>query len=229
MTSNMKSYYEKEYKDAQLKSDLRRNDRLRFCFPSDIKNKRILSVGSGPGVDINFLADKNEVHAIDISEEVLEIAKSKGLIPHNIDLSLSSNLPFESEHFNIIIATDILEHLYEPQKLLVEIRRLLKTDGFAILSVPNHLYWRRRLSILLGKGGVVLPFHNSNEWDYFHIRFFTLEGWEELLQQAGFSIIERFYDQFIDVPRGLPNKIDKKLAKRFSGLFSKHFICKVKK
>jgi len=227
MASFVKSYYENEYKDAELEADLRRKNRLRFCFPTGIKNKRILSVGSGPGVDIEFLADKNEVHAVDIVEKALEIAKSKGLIPHNIDLNIAS-LPFESNHFDVIIATDILEHLFEPKKLLVEIHRVLKIDGFAVLSVPNHFYWRRRLAIL-GGSGVVLPFHNSNEWDYFHIRFFTPKGWEELLQKADFLTIERWYDQFVDVPRGLPNSIDKKLAKKFPSLFSMHFMCKVRK
>jgi len=229
MTSYIKSYYKNIYKEAQFEADLRRKNRLRFCFSSDIKKKRILSVGSGPGVDVEFLVDKNEVHAIDISEEVLEIAKSKGLIPHNIDLNSLSNFPFESESFDVVIATDILEHIFDPKKVLIEIHRVLKTDGFAVLSVPNHFYWQRRLSILLGKGGIVLPFHNSNEWEYFHIRFFTLRGWEDLLDKIRFKIINRLYDRFIYTPRGLPKRINMWLARRFPGLFSMHFICKVKK
>ncbi|MCP4255721.1 MAG: class I SAM-dependent methyltransferase [Candidatus Scalindua sp.] len=228
MTLDMKSYYEQEYKEKQIEADLGRKNRLRFCFPSNLKNKRIINIGSGPGVDIEFLANENEVHAVDISEVALRYAKTKRMIVHNIDLNKSS-LPFDDNYFDVVIATDILEHLFDPKKLLFEIRRLLKVDGFAILSVPNHFYWKRRLSILFGKGGVVLPFHNSNEYDYFHIRFFTVKGWEGLLKSVNFTIVERFYDQFNNVPRGLPSSIDKILAKRFPGLFSMHFISKVKK
>lgn len=228
MTYDTKSYYKNQYKSRQLKADLQRKNRLRFCFPSNMKGKKIVSVGSGPGVDIEFLATNNEVHAIDIGDKPLKIAESKGLIPHEMDLNKISQLPFESEYFDVVVATDILEHLFQPKKLLTEINRVLKEEGFAVLSVPNHFYWKRRLAILCGKG-IVLPFHNSNEWDYFHIRFFTPQGWEKLLCEAGFTITKKLYDQFINVPRCLPHSIDRKVAKKFPGLFSMHFLCKVRK
>jgi len=225
--SYLKSYYENEYKEAHLQSDLRRKNRLYFCFEKGIKDKRILNVGSGPGVDIEFLVNENEVHAIDIVEETLQIAASKGFIPHNIDLNMGY-LPFKKDYFDVIIATDILEHLFQPKKLLCEIHRVLKKDGFAIVSVPNHFYWNMRIRILTGKG-IVLPFHNSNEWDYFHIRFFTLRSFKKLLNEIGFVIIEEFYDKFINIPKGLPHFIDRWLARKFPTLFSMHFMVKVTK
>lgn len=224
----LKSYYENRYRRGQLQADIQRSNRLRFCFPSHMKNKRIASVGSGPGVDIEFLSPENEVHAIDILDEALQIAESKGLIPHEIDLNGNLALPFENEWFDVVIATDILEHLFEPKRLLLEIGRVLRADGFVILSVPNHFYWKRRLSIFFG-GGIVLPFHNSKQWDYFHIRFFTSKGFEELLDEAGFSIVQRHYDHFITIPRGLPRVVDRKLAVRFPDLFSFHFLVKALK
>lgn len=223
-----KDYYKQIYAKRQLEADLARKDRLKFLFPKRPSGKKILDIGCGPGVDIHFLIDGNEVHGIDISDEVLNIAKDQGIIPHKIDLSVVDKLPFRDESFDIIIATDILEHLFTPKKLLHEIHRVCKSDGFVIISVPNHFYWRMRIRILMGKG-VVLPFHKSNEWDYFHIRFFTLSSFEKLLNLAGFYIKERFYDKFINIPRGLPHFIDKKLARRFPTLFSQHFMAKGRK
>lgn len=225
---DVKDYYKQIYTKRQLEADLARKDRLKFLFPKRPQGKKVLDIGCGPGVDIHFLIDGNEVHGIDISDKVLSIAKDQGIIPHKIDLSVIDKLPFRDEVFDIIIATDILEHLFSPKKLLHEIHRVCKSDGFAVISVPNHFYWEMRLRILKGKG-VVLPFHKSNEWDYFHIRFFTLPSFEKLLNDAGFYIKERFYDKFINVPKGLPYFIDKKLARKFPALFSMHFIAKGRK
>ncbi|MGB2630821.1 MAG: class I SAM-dependent methyltransferase [Candidatus Omnitrophota bacterium] len=228
MGSDMQAYYEEEYKDSTLEADLKRKDRLAPYFPSDMKGKKILSLGSGPGVDIISLVSGNEVHAVDISREVLKIAESNGYIVHEADLNLVTRLPFEDESFDIVIATDILEHLFHLKKILFEIHRVLRKEGFAVLSVPNHFYLSRRFAILFGEG-LVLPFHKSNEWDYFHIRFFTLKGWEKLLKECNFTIHEKLYHEFVHVPRGLPYSIDKEIGKLFPTLFSRHFLCKVKK
>ncbi|NLZ53194.1 MAG: class I SAM-dependent methyltransferase [Thermoanaerobacteraceae bacterium] len=229
MNFNAKTYYEGKYKETQFEADFSRKDRLRFCFEKGMKGKRIISLGSGPGVDIEFLATTNEVHAIDISEEALDIAGSKGMCTHILDLNNIEQLPFEDQSVHVVIATDILEHLFDPSKVLIEVHRVLKDEGFAILSVPNHFFWKMRIRILLGKD-IILPFHKkAKQWDYFHIRFFTSKGFEELLFNSGFQISEKYYDQFIIVPRGLPQKLDRKLARRFPDLFSMHFIVKVVK
>jgi len=226
--SNIRAYYEGDYATAQTPADRARKDRLCFLFPSDFRGKRVLSVGCGPGVDIAFLAEANEVHGIDISEQALAVAKSRGIVPHQVDLNTVSRLPFASCSVDLVIATDILEHLFDPKMVLVEVRRVLKDAGEAILSVPNHFCWRQRLSILCG-GNMVLPFHGAREWDYFHIRFFTLRGWEKLLAEAGFRVAERHYDRFVTVPRGLPPRIDRVIARRCPGLFSLHFLCRAVK
>lgn len=222
----MKVFYEKKYKSAQFDADLQRRNRLQFCFPTIMKGKRVVSVGSGAGVDIEFLVAENEVHAVDVMDEALEIAESKGMLPHALDLNTGEELPFEDGSVDVVVATDILEHLFEPLRTLTEIRRILTEEGFAILSVPNHFFWRMRLRILLG-GDLILPFHeNIEQWEYFHIRFFTSKGFEKFLKMGGFRITARHYGRFNNVPRGLPQVIDRKLAKWFPDLFSIHFVVK---
>jgi methionine biosynthesis protein MetW len=222
----MQDYYNKTYQNQELDADLRRRDRLEFLFSQIPSGLQILDVGCGPGVDISFLIESNEVHGVDIADEALKIASEQGIITHRLDLSQVKQLPFSEESFDIVIATDILEHLFLPEKLLMEIRRLLKTSGLAILSVPNHFYWKMRLRILRG-ADVILPFHrDAKQWEYFHIRFFTSQGFEELLGKTGFQIATRYYDRFIDVPRGLPRALDRQLAASYPDLFSMHFLVK---
>lgn len=228
MKNDFSQYYSTLYSEKQLKADANRLNRLSFCFDKKIANQTILSIGCGPCVDIQFLINDNEVHGIDISNKALCLAQKKGVTTHNLDLTKVEKLPFDDDSFDVIIATDILEHIFFPDQLLLEIRRLMKPSGYAIISVPNHFYYSMRFRILFGKG-IVLPFHNCNEWEYFHIRFFTSKSFELLLNNVNFEIANRYYDQFINIPRGLPHFIDEQLVRKFPVLFSMHFICKVKK
>lgn len=227
---SVSDYYNKSYTNSQLKADLKRIDRLRFLFEEIPSEKKILNIGCGPGVDIDFLLKTdNEVHGVDISDDALKLANERGIIPCKLDLSSSKQLPFEDASFDFIIATDIFEHLFEPLNILADCHRLLKPDGTLIASVPNHFFWKMRLRILKGHN-LVIPFHsNSKEWDYFHIRFFTSKGFEEFLDIGNFKIIEKYYNQFETLPKKLPNFIIKYLRKRDTDLFSMHFIVKATK
>jgi SAM-dependent methyltransferase len=60
-------------------------------------------------------------------------------IDYEVDLN-SDRLPFESETFETILLTDVLEHIMCPDKLMAEVSRLLKPNGNVILTVP-FLYW----------------------------------------------------------------------------------------
>lgn len=223
---DISKYYKTIYTDNQLKEDLKREDRLRFCFPSSIKNKIILDIGCGPGVQIRFLTKQNEIHGIDLSSRALDYARNLGIITkkHNIE----SGLPYKDKYFDVVISVDILEHLFDPEFVLAEIKRVLKDDGVALISVPNHFVWWMRKRILFGKG-IKLPYHEANEWNYFHIRFFTSSAFEKLLESSEFKIKKKYYSEFTTFPSIIPISLRKKLVQRYPDLFSIHFIVKAVK
>lgn len=220
-------FYNCIYADKQISEDLKRKNRLTFCFPEKIRNRKILSIGCGPAVDIEFLIEENEVHGVDISDLALHLAKEKGVITHKIDLEKDKSLPFENDYFDIIIATDVLEHVFYPKELLIRTRDILKNDGFGIVGIPNHFFLEMRLRILRGKG-IVLPFHESNEWEYFHIRFFNSSSFEKLIYISGYKIIERYYEEFMVVPKIL-QILPWRFLLRFHDLFARHFTLRVGK
>ena len=91
-------------------------------------------------------------------------------------------LPFEDASFDCIVYGDVLEHLTDPWTTLATQRRLLTSDGAAIVSIPNIAYWRNVLNLLRGRW----DYTESGMLDATHLRFFTWSSIEQLLDQAGY-------------------------------------------
>lgn len=107
-------------------------------------------------------------------------------VPANVTLvegDLEREIPVKGV-FNAILCADILEHLRSPEALLRQIVPLLAPDGRLICSLPNsgHLYFR--LVVLSGR----FPQEDKGLFDRTHVRFYTWEGWRDLLENAGFRI-----------------------------------------
>ena len=77
---NQEEYYNTIYKESALESDRERIDRLKIFFDEAICNKKILDVGCGPGAQVKFLVEQNEVYGVDIARDALKEAQTKGLI-----------------------------------------------------------------------------------------------------------------------------------------------------
>lgn len=98
---------------------------------------RLLDAGCSYGYATRFYAEKcSEVYAVDISSELIEIAKSK--YP-NINFSVASleKLPFPDDYFDAIVLSDVLEHINDPISALNELYRVLKIGGDIIITVPH--------------------------------------------------------------------------------------------
>lgn len=114
-----------------------------------ISGKRVLDVGCGFGFISEELAKENEVYGLDISHNNLRLASELGLKTKRWDIQ--KGLPFESDFFDFVLATEILEHIFDTDALLSEIRRVLKKDGILIVSVPNCCSLASRINVLLGR------------------------------------------------------------------------------
>src|SRR4030042_1858982 len=91
--------------------------------------------------------EKGDVTGIDVSEIALAAAQKKGIKTVRYDLN-ATPYPLPSKTFDIIILTDVLEHLLDPKKVLTECRRLLKHNGSVIITVPNFARIANRLRMI---------------------------------------------------------------------------------
>jgi SAM-dependent methyltransferase len=135
----------------------------------------------------------------------------------------------------VVILTDVLEHLLEPDRLLFEARRVLRSGGFAVISVPNHFYLKQRFRILAGHG-VRLPWEihqKYQDWNYCHVRFFRWSSLLDLLRATGFSpetdLSDRFFAPFplplrIPIVKQLTQGLRHLTRYRLRGLWTLHFL-----
>ncbi len=196
LTLHQQYSYERAYQSAD--SEYGFPDR-KISDGEVLKGRRILSLGCGTGNDLWYLAGENFIVGLDYATSGLEIAIRHRVLGVRADLNLCPLLPFKSRSFDVVVCKDILEHLLEPLAILQEVRRVLKDDGYVVISVPNHFYLPLRLRIFMGKGLIwksVGSDHSRqyDEWNYMHIRFFTYGGFRRFLEIAGFRPEKWFWD-----------------------------------
>ena len=142
---------------------------------------------------------------------------------------IEKGLPFLDKQFDIVICTDVFEHIFKTEYLGTEIHRVLKDGGYAILNVPNHNVLGTRILFLLGNG--IRMHENVEDWNYFHIRFFTWNSWKKFLDYCGFKITKTYHHPTgIPVLRTLKHvTFPKSLVNKYPNLLSRRFLVKVEK
>jgi len=88
--------------------------------------------------------------------------------------------------FDVVIAGDIIEHLARPSDALREMRRVLRSGGQLILSVPNFGHWYPRFRVTLGLFG----YDRRGVLDNTHLRFFTRSTLRRAVRRAGFDVLQ---------------------------------------
>jgi len=98
----------------------------------------VLDAGCGDGFFLEML--RGDVYGVDISEKRLKRSRKKNIFCKLTLADLCYKLPFKDASFNIIILTEVIEHLKKPS--MGELLRILKKGGYLIVSAPNEYLWR---------------------------------------------------------------------------------------
>jgi len=121
-------------------------------------------------------------------------------------------LDFPNEYFDCIIYADVLEHLKNPENVLIKHREKLNDNGYIIASIPNIQYIRPVLSILFDK----LEYAEAGILDRTHLRFFTLHTIKKMFADTGFEIIKINDNRNESLKFKIINMLSFNLLKKFS-------------
>ena len=144
------------------------------------EGKKVLEVCTGTGLIAKDVADVTEyMYALDYSPKMIEQAK-KGRYSEKLEFVTGDamNLPFSEESFDLVIISNSLHILPEPEKALMEIRRVLKPEGFMIAPTFIHAKMNAGQNLLAGAMGGFTGFKTEHAWtrDTF-VDFLHDNGW----------------------------------------------------
>lgn len=165
----------------------------RRCEKSDI---RILDVGCGNGVQMTFPLGAQGYTAlgIDMHEPSIEYARRENPFKNveflKVDIGNLKSAPFG--RVDVVILSDILEHVPDPEKLLRDAYSVLAPHGIILISIPNGLGPFEIENFILRKTGVLalgrrllkrendIPYNHESG----HIQFFTRRRIHKIAQAA---------------------------------------------
>jgi 2-polyprenyl-3-methyl-5-hydroxy-6-metoxy-1,4-benzoquinol methylase len=152
--------------------------------------KRVLELGSGPGSITRLLKDNDcRITALEVDEKAIKLVTQYCESVYSCDLNNPDwpTVLSELEKFEVVVAGDVLEHLYDPWATLNRLKGLLmEGGGYLVISLPHT-----------GHNAVIACLLNSDfsyqPWgllDKTHIRFFAIKNIQRLFNESGFKIVE---------------------------------------
>jgi 2-polyprenyl-3-methyl-5-hydroxy-6-metoxy-1,4-benzoquinol methylase len=182
------------------------------------KDLSIIEVGCGNG-NISYQLARNgfKVRGVDISAESISRAKNRYQAEALSYEVVNAEKLANEECYDVVVMSEVLEHLTEPQSVLQAVASMMKPDAIAIITVPNGygpremfvtkpvqrifrskgIFQRMLFSFknLLGYKGVTIQSANH---DLTHIQFFSYKALNQLAHSCGLSIVTAGRANFLD-------------------------------
>jgi len=134
-------------------------------FSASFPDRKIRIADLGCGEDPLFEGSDN-----------VDIYPAKGCVVAD----LNKEMPLKENTYDVVLAIDVIEHLYDVDTFVKNCHKILRTGGLLIVSTPNVLYWRNRIELFLGSDR-----HFDHEGE--HLHFFSFRSLLKLLKKHGFE------------------------------------------
>ena len=160
------------------------------------RHRAALEVGPGSGVYVPLLARLfDRVTVSDVHAAYLDAVRSVAARHHNVavmhdDIRRSTQRPGS---FDLVLCTEVIEHIVESHEALAGMRRLLRTGGVLVLSTPQRyspLEVCAKIAVLPGVIDLVRLVYREPVLPTGHINLLTAAEVRRQLMEAGFSIRE---------------------------------------
>jgi len=152
---------------------------LDYCERFDVSKETLLEVGPGFGTFSSVATESREfgrVIAVEPTPELAEACRQRGV--HVVEKRVE-DLAGEVESADVVVAFEVIEHLFEPRRFLEGIRDVLADDGLLVLSCPN------------GEGfDIAVLGPESLAVDAEHVNLFNPESLSRLLSATGYEVLQ---------------------------------------
>ena len=166
-----------------LKPDPHSSHSVILRWLGDGRGRRLLDVGAADGLLSRQLTARGwRVTAIEGDPALAQAGAAH--CERMITVNLGRWVPDPGGPFDVIVYADVLEHLADPLRVLVELNHSLRDDGSIVISVPNIAHFYIRLLLLFGR----FDYIDRGILDHTHLRFFTERSLLAMLADAGLSV-----------------------------------------
>jgi len=148
----------------------------------------IIEVGVGEGQILELAISRfgsQSYTAVDIAEGILKVAKDNLKQFSNqieFDLGDIKDLQYDDSKFDLAICCEVLEHVPNAEIGVKELSRILKPEGYAIISVPNEPIWR---ILNMVRGYYWKDLGNTPG----HVNNWSSSGIRKIIEQEGFTVL----------------------------------------
>lgn len=192
-------------------------------------NANLLDVGCADAEFTVAVAERigtKRICGVDVVEDNIVKAKARGIEVYQADLN--QRLVFEDASFDVVLASHVIEHLWNTDVFMREVYRVLKKAGYAIVATPNLAAFHNILYLIFAKQPPTVEVSDETlvgTWSTrgdrvdrtgpAHRRVFTMGALEGLLRYYGFKVERSLGSGFLPCPKRLGRvmcSIDKKHA-----------------
>jgi ubiquinone/menaquinone biosynthesis C-methylase UbiE len=155
--------------------------RLKYIVGQINSGRKMLNIGVGGGILEELAIGKSiDTHSLDPSERAIERLREKCDIGDKAKVGYSEKIPFEDDRFDVVVMSEVLEHLNEEKFDLSveEVSRVLKKNGTFIATVPFEEDLVSNYAVCPNCG------ENFHRWG--HQQSFSIQKLKQMLEDRSF-------------------------------------------
>lgn len=179
---------------------------------------RIIDIGCGDGTNLFEVCDSCSNHTdltwygLDLDRKAIQAASERGryrqqvrkLEPPYFITGHISDLPVNDRFFDIVLCTEVMEHIPNPESAISELARIIKPEGFALITTPNPRNLPEGLGYLIdrltfgwfkrrywaGQDEITAPRLSANVGQC-HVSVHPCHVWRKWFDYAGFCLVRK--------------------------------------
>jgi 2-polyprenyl-3-methyl-5-hydroxy-6-metoxy-1,4-benzoquinol methylase len=191
-----KAIFDKDFSDGPFSGavqNLAYQKRVDFAKRFITDHDRVLSIGCGDGTVVKGIAQKaKKIVAIDVSPQAIKVAQEFNPADNIVYQQANVEQVEFEDKFDAVVLFEVIEHIYEPDRVLRKINKLLTRDGKLIISTPNFGRLNRRVKQLPGIKALRLKQgKDPNRIGCDHFQEYTFGELKALLAESGLDVLCR--------------------------------------